>query len=82
MVRVSSHAVSRFRERVAPLPEAEVRAILSSTIIERAAAFGACFVRLGTGHRIVIQGDAVVTVLPADHYRRQIRRYGMPRYRG
>ncbi len=46
MIHVSSHAISRYRERVAPVSYDEAVAALSTAVIERAAAFGARYVRL------------------------------------
>lgn len=68
MIHVTSHAISRFRERVAPVSYDEAVAALSSPAVEKAAAFGAPFVKLGTGQRIVLVGDHVVTVLPRDKW--------------
>lgn len=66
MIRVSSHAISRYRERVALVDYGTALAVLSSAAIQAAASFGAKYVRLGTGQRVVIEDGAVVTVLPAD----------------
>lgn len=79
-LHVSNHAVLRYQQRVAPVSMEQARAALSSTAIQRAAEFGATYVRLGTGQRVVIQGSTVVTVQPADHYARQIKRRGLGRY--
>lgn len=79
-IRVSSHAISRYRERVACVDYDTARAALSTPIIQRAIEFGARYVRLPSGHRVRIVDGAVVTVLPASHYRRQIRRQGLSRY--
>lgn len=79
-VHITAHAIQRFRERVADLPEAEVRERLRSPFITAAADFGAHVVRLGTGQRIVIGEHCVVTVLPAENYRRTIRRVGRGRF--
>lgn len=66
-LRVTAHAVERFLERVDPsLTWDEARAQLSSPVIQKAANFGAPYVRLGTGQRIVIDSGSVVTVLPRD----------------
>jgi hypothetical protein len=66
-VRISSHAISRYRERVAPrLTMAEAIEALSSPTIRRAAEFGAAYVRLGTGQRVALDGFVVVTALPID----------------
>lgn len=65
-VCVSRHAMDRYRERVADLPDAAIFAELSKPIFERAAAIGAPFVKLSSGHRALIRNDVVVTVLPKD----------------
>jgi hypothetical protein len=79
-LHVSNHAVLRYQERVAPVSMEQAREILSSPAIQRAAEFGATYVRLGTGQRVVIQGQTVVTVQPATHYARQIKRRGLGLY--
>ena len=63
---VSRHAMDRYRERVADLPDAAIFAELSKPIFDQAAAMGAPFVKLASGHRALIRGDVVVTVLPKD----------------
>jgi hypothetical protein len=74
-VRISSHAISRYRERVAPrLTMAEAIEALSSPTIRRAAEFGAAYVRLGTGQRVALGGFVVVTVLPKDESLQCLRR--------
>lgn len=66
-MKVTTHAIIRFQERVAAVTAEQARAALSTPFIRKAAAFGAKYVRLGTGQHVVIDGGAVVTVLPADH---------------
>lgn len=66
-IKVSQHAIDRYRERVADVTADEARQALTSAAIELAINFGAHFVRLGTGQRIVIHGHRIVTVLPADY---------------
>lgn len=51
-----------------------------STQQPSAAQIGARFVRLSGGQRIVLQDWTVVTVMPAENYRKQVRRRGMGRY--
>ena len=63
---VSEHAIMRFQERVANVSDTKARAALSSQAICKAIAFGARYVRLGTGHRIVIKNETIVTVLPLE----------------
>jgi len=63
---VTRHAMDRYRERVADLPDCDIFARLTGSTFEAAAAFGAPFVRLESGQRVVIRGFTVVTVLPID----------------
>lgn len=63
---ISAHAVQRYQERVANVTEGEARAALNSPAVNLAANFGAPFVRIATGQRIVIENHVVVTVLPSD----------------
>lgn len=77
---LTAHALQRYRERVADLGAAEIRERLSSPAIMAAINFGARFVRLPTGQRIVIEDGMIVTVLPAESYRRNVRRFGLGRF--
>jgi hypothetical protein len=79
-VIITAHAIERYRERVRPCSDDDAREALSSRAINAAIVFGARFVRLGTGQRIALTGDTVITVLPAENYRRQIGRVGRGRY--
>lgn len=66
-LHVTRHAAERYLERVNPrLTLAEAIEALSSPTIQRAADFGAAYVRLGTGQRIALDGHVVVTVLPKE----------------
>lgn len=65
-MHITAHAISRYRERVAAVSEAEAREALSSETIRKAIEFGAHYVRLGTGQRIVIDGCRIITILPAE----------------
>lgn len=65
-VHVSRHAVDRYRERVADLPDEAICAELSKPAFDAAAKVGAPFVKLPSGHRALMRGDVVVTVLPKD----------------
>jgi hypothetical protein len=66
-LRVTRHAAERYLERVNPrLTLAEAIDVLQAPLIQRAAAFGAAYVRLGTGQRIALDGHVVVTVLPTE----------------
>lgn len=79
-LRISSHAISRYRSRVEPVDYDTAHAALSSPIVQAAARFGCSIVRLPTGQRIVIENYTVVTVLPAEQFKRQIQRQGVGRY--
>jgi hypothetical protein len=74
MIHVSSHAISRYRECVAPVSYDEARAALATPVIEAAACFGAHYVRLGGGQRVVIEEGTVVTVLEPRHHHKPCRR--------
>ena len=80
MLRVSSHAIERYQERIANVSDDEARAALSSRAIQLAASFGARFVRLATGHRVAIADNTVTTVLPPMHHKRQVHRVGLGRF--
>lgn len=67
-LHVSSHAISRYRERVAPVDQSTAVAALRSPVITLAARIGAPLVRLPGGQRVVIEDGVVVTVLPKDHW--------------
>lgn len=72
MIRITHHAVQRFQERVANLPEAEVRAALSTRAFEIAATLGTCCVILPQGHRAVVADGAVITIYPPKSRPRRI----------
>lgn len=61
---VTGHAISRYIERVASGTVQEAIAALTSPTIKLAAQFGAPCVILSSGHRVVLDGEKVVTVLP------------------
>lgn len=79
-LRVSSHAIERYQERIANVSDDEARAALSTRAIQLAASFGARFVRLATGHRVAIADNTVTTVLPPMHHKRQVHRVGLGRF--
>lgn len=80
-LHISTHAIERFRERVANLSDDMILAALSSPAIRAAASLGAeCNVRLPTGQRIAVKDHTVITVLPAEQYQRQVRRQGIGRF--
>lgn len=68
-VMVSVHAVDRYRQHVADVAPDAARAAMLTPAVYTAAAFGARFVRLAGGQRLVIRNGAITTVLPADHPR-------------
>lgn len=67
MIHITTHAIQRYTERVEPVTPAQAHAALSSPTITLAAAFGAPYVKLGTGQRVVIHDGKVLTVLPIGH---------------
>ena len=79
-IHITAHAIERYIERVAPVTPDEAHAALDSAAVRCAAEIGARFVRLHGGQRIVLQGCTVVTVMPSENYRKQVRRRGMGRY--
>lgn len=80
MIHVTAHAIDRFRERIADLPEETIRAMLSTKAIRQAAQFGANWVRIAGGHRICLRGHTVTTILPPDHFKRMVLREGLSRH--
>jgi uncharacterized protein (DUF2252 family) len=66
MIHVTEHAIDRYRERVEAVSADAARIALSSEAIVTAANFGAPYVKLGTGQRVVLEGSRVITVLPHD----------------
>lgn len=62
------HAIQRYRERVADVPAADIWRALDIPAVRIAIEFGARFVRLAGGQRLVIEEDRIVTVLPRDHW--------------
>ena len=64
MTHVTSHAISRYRERVEPLTYDEVFARLSTQRIRQMIDFGAREIILGSGHHAVVVDGVIVTVRP------------------
>jgi hypothetical protein len=79
-LHVSKHAVERYQQRVADVTEAEAVAALSTPAIQAASEFGAEYIRLGSGHRVVVKDGVVITVQPVGHYKRQIGRVGVRKF--
>lgn len=63
---ITQHAIERFQQRVRPCSDEEARSCLSCRGIITAIEFGARLVKLGTGQRVILRGQTVVTVIPAD----------------
>lgn len=61
---VTDHAIQRYCERVAEVSANAAICALSNPVIRKAAAFGARYVILSGGQRVVLQNGRVVTVLP------------------
>lgn len=67
MIHITAHALLRAIERIPGITtEIEARAILGVAAVELAARFGAPFVKLGTGQRVVLVDNRVVTILPRE----------------
>ncbi len=67
MSHITRHAIERFQERVQNLPTDQVVAALSTPFIQRAIEFGAKYVKLAKGQRVVIENGRIITVLPKEH---------------
>lgn len=67
-VQLTRHAIQRYRERVADVPPAAIWAALDCPAVRLAIEFGARFVKLSGGQRVVIQENRIITILPRDHY--------------
>lgn len=74
-VRVTDHACQRYAERVEPcsVEEARERILRSERAIRTAMMMKCAVIKLGTGHRLVLDGTAVVTVYSAGVLPRQCR---------
>lgn len=66
---LTQHAIERYRECVADVPLPMIRQAIDCPAVRIAIDFGARFVRLGGGQRLVCEGDRIITVLPSDHRR-------------
>ena len=75
---ISVHAVERYRQRVANLPEPQARAAIDCPAARLAAQIGAPFVKLPSGHCLVIRHHTVITVLPAEVWTGSLSREGQP----
>jgi len=66
MIHITAHAVLRYRQRVADVSDDQARQCMDTAAVRSAVLFGAPYVRLASGQRLVVQDGAVVTVLPSD----------------
>lgn len=66
MTHITKHAIERAIERGIARTEEQALAVLNSQAVQTALAFGAPFVRLASGHRIVVTDGAIITVLPPE----------------
>lgn len=65
-VFLTRHAIKRYRERVADVPAADIWTALDIPAVRIAIDFGARFVKLSGGQRVVLEQNRVVTILPRD----------------
>jgi hypothetical protein len=67
-VKITRHAIERYQERIANIPDAEVcaRILDHLAVLEIADRFGAPVVKLANGVRFMVKGGAVTTVLSPD----------------
>jgi hypothetical protein len=73
-VFLTRHAIQRYRERVADVPAAAIWAALDIPAVRIAIDFGARFVRLPGGQRVVLKENRIVTILPRDRCRGSLDR--------
>lgn len=71
---LTRHAIQRYKERVADVPAAAIWAALDIPAVRIAIDFGARFVRLSGGQRIVLEHNRIVTILPRDRCRGSLHR--------
>jgi hypothetical protein len=67
-VFLTLHAIKRYRERVADVPACEIWRALDCRAVRTAIDFGARYVRLSGGQRVVLDENRVVTILPKDFH--------------
>ncbi len=73
-VFLTRYAIQRYRERVADVPAADIWRALDTPTVRIAIEFGARFVRLSGGQRIVLEQNRIVTILPRDRCRGSLAR--------
>lgn len=59
----TNHAILRYQERIEPLPMEEVRRVLDTDDMREAIAKGCQYHTLESGHRAIIAGRRIVTIL-------------------
>ena len=64
---VTLHAIERYQQRVEDVPAAVVSRRLNAPVFQCAADFGARYVKLPGGQRVVIVESRVITVLSTEH---------------
>lgn len=65
-VYLTRHAIQRYRERVADVPAVAIWLALDCPAVRIAIDFGARYVRLAGGQRVVLEENRVVTILPRE----------------
>lgn len=73
-VVVSLHAIRRYQERVADVPDDEAERALTGTAFQSASDMGSGAVILPTGHRAIVADGTVVTVLPKGYRAHRVHR--------
>lgn len=63
-LQITTHAIHRYQERIANLTAEQVQAALDIPAVRCALRIGAPFVRLASGHRIVLEDGKIITILP------------------
>ena len=81
-VFLTRHAMQRYRERVADVPAAEIWRALDIRAVRVAIDFGARFVRLAGGQRVVLEDNRIVTILPRDRCRGSLHRRNDRKHEG
>jgi hypothetical protein len=74
LLHVTSHAIERYQRRVAPVSIREAYKALSTDKIREAAQAGCSSLVLPSGHKVVLAGFTVVTVVPKHSKKRRCKR--------
>jgi hypothetical protein len=72
-LRISAHAIERYRRRVENCSDAEAICRLTAPSILTAHRLGASSVILPSGHKVIIAGNCVVTVKPKSMHKRRVK---------